>query len=121
MLLYLHCNYKAKVINKIKKPSNMKKEVMKKAWMFVKNAGYTMSEALKKSWRMVKFSKWVKSTRKEVAEFNQKVEERKQQARVEVAKKLELYLSSFVIMKAGLHDEDNDEITMRGTRLYNAE
>lgn len=26
MLLYLHCNYKAKVINKIKKPSNMRIE-----------------------------------------------------------------------------------------------
>lgn len=121
MLVSLHYNDKAKVRIIIKNPNDMKREVMKKAWMFVKNAGYTMSEALKKAWRMVKFSKWLEVAKVKNDESLRKVEEMKEEGRKRVAKMLADYCCAFTPMKCGLHNDDNDAVTMRGTRLYNAE
>jgi hypothetical protein len=60
----------------------MKREVMKTAWRFVKNAGYTMSEALKKAWRFVKFEmnrenrqRWYDEWSRKFEDANRKVRE----------------------------------------------
>lgn len=98
-----------------------KSEVMKKAWMFVKNAGLTLSEGLKKAWRMVKFTAMVASQKAEVLAANAAFDAKDKQARQEVAVIFSQFANSFVVMRCGKNDVDNDLITMSGTRLYNAE
>lgn len=45
---------------------NMMREVMVKAWSFVKNQGYTLSEALRVAWMNVKLRKAMKT---QIVEF----------------------------------------------------